>query len=96
MIITIIVDVLSYLRSPWTNQYEPPLEDGAMPSERLRKLEIEANNAFDQYRDMLVWLIDVKMIDLFLLPNKLAIDVTCLYDRWGKNLIEFNLYCTLS
>lgn len=39
-------------RSPWTNQYEPPLEDGAMPSERLRKLEIEANNAFDQYRDM--------------------------------------------
>ncbi|KAK2175594.1 hypothetical protein NP493_720g00012 [Ridgeia piscesae] len=39
-------------RSPWSNQYEPPLEDGAMPSERLRKLEIEANAAFDQYRDM--------------------------------------------
>jgi len=39
-------------RSPWTNSYDPPLEDGAMPSERLRKLEVEANAAFDQYRDM--------------------------------------------
>jgi len=39
-------------RSPWSNQYDPPLEDGAMPSERLRKLEIDANTAFDQYREM--------------------------------------------
>jgi len=39
-------------RSPWSNQYEPPLDDGAMPSERLRKLEIDANTAFDQYREM--------------------------------------------
>ncbi|KAG2459124.1 CAPZB protein, partial [Polypterus senegalus] len=39
-------------RSPWSNKYEPPIEDGAMPSARLRKLEIEANNAFDQYRDL--------------------------------------------
>lgn len=39
-------------RSPWTNSYEPPLEDGAMPSERLRKLEVEANTAFDQYREL--------------------------------------------
>ncbi|XP_002737702.2 F-actin-capping protein subunit beta isoforms 1 and 2-like [Saccoglossus kowalevskii] len=39
-------------RSPWSNMYDPPLEDGAMPSERLRKLEVEANSAFDQYREM--------------------------------------------
>jgi len=39
-------------RSPWTNSYDPPLEDGAMPSERLRKLEVDANAAFDQYREM--------------------------------------------
>jgi len=39
-------------RSPWSNRYEPPLEDGAMPSERLRKLEIDANAAFDQYREL--------------------------------------------
>lgn len=30
------------------------MEDGAMPSARLRKLEMEANNAFDQYRDLWV------------------------------------------
>lgn len=39
-------------RSPWTNTYDPALDDGAMPSERLRKLEIDANAAFDQYREM--------------------------------------------
>ena len=39
-------------RSPWTNQYDPPLEDGTVPSEKLRKLEIEANSAFDQFREM--------------------------------------------
>ncbi|XP_070561611.1 F-actin-capping protein subunit beta-like [Ptychodera flava] len=39
-------------RSPWSNQYDPPLDDGAMPSDRLRRLEIEANSAFDQYREM--------------------------------------------
>uniref|UniRef100_A0A5K3FM21 F-actin-capping protein subunit beta n=1 Tax=Mesocestoides corti TaxID=53468 RepID=A0A5K3FM21_MESCO len=39
-------------RSPWTNVYDPPLEDGVLPSERLRVLEIDANNAFDQYRGM--------------------------------------------
>lgn len=44
--------ILKYFRSPWSNKYEPPIEDGAMPSARLRKLEVEANNAFDQYRDL--------------------------------------------
>ncbi|KOB66382.1 F-actin capping protein beta subunit [Operophtera brumata] len=39
-------------RSPWSNTYDPPLEDGSMPSERLRKLEMDANLAFDQYREM--------------------------------------------
>lgn len=39
-------------RSPWSNAYDPPLDDGAMPSEKLRRLEIDANAAFDQYRDM--------------------------------------------
>lgn len=41
-----------FCRSPWSNSYDPPLEDGSMPSERLRKLEIDANYAFDQYREM--------------------------------------------
>ncbi|EFX79807.1 F-actin-capping protein subunit beta-like [Daphnia pulex] len=39
-------------RSPWSNTYEPPLEDGTLPTDRLRRLEVEANAAFDQYRQM--------------------------------------------
>jgi capping protein beta len=38
--------------SPWTNTYDPALEDGSVPSDRLRKLEIDANAAFEAYRDM--------------------------------------------
>ena len=39
-------------RSPWSNEYEPPIEDGATPSARLRELEIQANQAFDVYREL--------------------------------------------
>lgn len=39
-------------RSPWSNTYDPPLSDGAKPSDRLRDLEISANSAFDSYREM--------------------------------------------
>jgi len=38
-------------RSPWSNQYDPPLNDGVVPSKDLRKLEIDFNEAFDLYRD---------------------------------------------
>ncbi|KAK9269910.1 hypothetical protein L1049_025483 [Liquidambar formosana] len=38
-------------RSPWSNKYHPPLEDGSHPSVELRKLEIEANDVFSVYRD---------------------------------------------
>ncbi len=39
-------------RSPWSNEYDPPLDDGTVPSSKLRKLEISANEAFDTYREM--------------------------------------------
>jgi len=39
-------------RSPWSNKYDPPLDDGAVPSPELRKLEIVANEVFDIYRDL--------------------------------------------
>lgn len=39
-------------RSPWSNKYDPALDDGNVPSDRLRKLEVEANSAFDQFRDL--------------------------------------------
>ncbi|KAG6046894.1 F-actin-capping protein subunit beta, partial [Claviceps sp. LM77 group G4] len=55
-------------RSPWSNQFDPPLDEagvggvgaggsegageGAIPSERVRKMEMKANDAFDVYRDL--------------------------------------------
>ena len=39
-------------RSPWSNKYDPPLDDGAVPSDKLRSLEILANQAFDTYREL--------------------------------------------
>ncbi|CAG7917890.1 unnamed protein product [Penicillium olsonii] len=39
-------------RSPWSNEFDPPLEDGTVPSERVRKLEIAANESFDVYREL--------------------------------------------
>jgi capping protein (actin filament) muscle Z-line, beta len=56
-------------RSPWSNQFDPPLDgeagvggigaggsegagEGAIPSERVRKMEVRANEAFDIYRDL--------------------------------------------
>ena len=38
--------------SPWSNEYDPPLDDGTVPSPKLRKLEIAANDAFNTYREM--------------------------------------------
>lgn len=39
-------------RSPWSNKYDPPISDGAVPSDKLRSLEVKANQAFDTYREM--------------------------------------------
>ncbi|KAF2847851.1 F-actin capping protein, beta subunit [Plenodomus tracheiphilus IPT5] len=39
-------------RSPWSNEFEPPIEEGVTPSERVRKMEIKANEAFDVYREL--------------------------------------------
>ncbi|KAI9792528.1 MAG: F-actin-capping protein subunit beta [Peltula sp. TS41687] len=39
-------------RSPWSNEFDPPLADGTVPSERVRKLEEKANEAFDVYREL--------------------------------------------
>lgn len=39
-------------RSPWTNTYQPALEDGAKPTPPLRQLEMQANAAFETYREL--------------------------------------------
>eukprot|EP00612_Vaucheria_litorea_P000948 CAMPEP_0171460812 /NCGR_PEP_ID=MMETSP0945-20130129/5534_1 /TAXON_ID=109269 /ORGANISM="Vaucheria litorea, Strain CCMP2940" /LENGTH=281 /DNA_ID=CAMNT_0011987081 /DNA_START=1036 /DNA_END=1881 /DNA_ORIENTATION=- len=44
-------DADSY-RSPWSNEYDPPLEDAYLLSDELRKLEEDANELFDAYREL--------------------------------------------
>jgi hypothetical protein len=50
-------------RSPWSNEFDPPLHDtpasnaadqsaAGMPSEKVRRMEIKANEAFDVYREL--------------------------------------------
>uniref|UniRef100_A0A060TE91 F-actin-capping protein subunit beta n=1 Tax=Blastobotrys adeninivorans TaxID=409370 RepID=A0A060TE91_BLAAD len=39
-------------RSPWSGKYNPPISGAPEPSEKLRKLEIVANDAFDVYREL--------------------------------------------
>jgi len=39
-------------RSPWSNIYFPEMEDGFLPSKRLRDMEQEANSIFDVYRKL--------------------------------------------
>ncbi|KAL0252098.1 hypothetical protein GEMRC1_001310 [Eukaryota sp. GEM-RC1] len=41
-------DVDSF-RSPFSNKYFPPLEDGVLPSDEVRKIEEAANDAFETY-----------------------------------------------
>ncbi|KAK8050237.1 F-actin-capping protein subunit beta [Apiospora phragmitis] len=49
-------------RSPWSNEFDPPLGSGggagseggggATPSEKVRRMEVKANEAFDVYREL--------------------------------------------
>ena len=39
-------------RSPWSNEFDPAISDGTVPSERVRAMEERANEAFDIYRDL--------------------------------------------
>ena len=42
-------------RSPWSNEFEPPLEggdEGTKPSERVRKMEVAMGEAVDIYREL--------------------------------------------
>lgn len=62
-------------RSPWSNEYDPPLDDGTTPTPKLRKLEITANEAFDTYREMYVH-IECCGANAFPISNILSNDAT--------------------
>lgn len=41
-------------RSPWSNEFDPPVPDGegTVPSDRVRKMEVRMNEAVDVYREL--------------------------------------------
>jgi len=39
-------------RSPWSNEYFPKMDDGFLPSKRLRAMEVDANKIFHTYRKL--------------------------------------------
>ena len=39
-------------RSPWSNEFFPPIDDGFKPPDNLRELELQANQVFDAYRQL--------------------------------------------
>lgn len=41
-------------RSPWSNEFDPPVPDGegTVPSERVRAMEVKLNEGVDVYRDL--------------------------------------------
>lgn len=39
-------------RSPWSNEYFPPMADGFLPDKKLRAMEELANHLFDAYRNL--------------------------------------------
>ncbi|CAO1635789.1 unnamed protein product [Parajaminaea phylloscopi] len=39
-------------RSPWSNEYDPPLDDGTKPSRQLRELEVRMGTAMEAYRQL--------------------------------------------
>lgn len=74
-------------RSPWSNKYEPAIEDGFLPSEKLRNMEIEFNELFDAYREMYfeggtssvyLWDQDQGFAGCFLIKKSKLNDAVCL------------------
>ena len=68
-------------RSPWSNKYNPPIDDGFLPSEQLRPVEMEANELFDAYRELYyeggtssvyLWDLDDGFAGCFLIKKALA------------------------
>ncbi|KAI4171474.1 MAG: hypothetical protein LQ343_004212 [Gyalolechia ehrenbergii] len=39
-------------RSPWSNEFEPEVEDAEMPSERVRRMEVRMGEAVEVYREL--------------------------------------------
>jgi len=85
-------------RSPWTNTYNPPLEDALTPSPKLRDLEIEMNELFDAYRELYyeggtssvyLWDLDAGFAGCFVIKKSVTNDRFVNEGSWDSiNVIE--------
>lgn len=79
--------------SPWSNEYFPALPDGTVPSDKLRKLEVQANEAFDTYREMYfeggvssvyMWDLDKGFAAVVLIKKGALFFCICLVIEWAR------------
>eukprot|EP01036_Dinobryon_divergens_P025563 gene25563-34123_t len=85
-------------RSPWTNKYDPPIEDGFVPSAKLRTMETEFNELFDAYRELYyeggtssvyLWDLDRGFAGCFLIKKNVSDDRFVKSGYWDSiNVVE--------
>lgn len=85
-------------RSPWSNKYFPSIDDGFLPSARLRAMEVEANELFDAYRELYyeggtssvyLWDLDGGFAGCFLVKKKVTGDRFVNKGSWDSiNVVE--------
>jgi capping protein (actin filament) muscle Z-line, beta len=80
-------------RSPWSNQYSPPLDDAFYPSEQLRAIEQDANEIFDAYRELYfeggtssvyLWELDTGFAGCFLIKKAIDMSTGTAYVKSGS------------
>ncbi|KAK6009628.1 f-actin capping protein, beta subunit, partial [Ostertagia ostertagi] len=90
-------------RSPWTNTYDPPAEDAQLPSEKLRKWEIESHMpSFERIRDMYFeggissvyfWDLDHGFAGVVLIKKILFVPCDCLIVRLLRRRKHLHVFC---
>lgn len=68
-------------RSPWSNEFDPPVEDAEISSERVRRMEVRANEAFDVYRELWVSILHAQ--------NNVLTDIYNRYYEGGTSSVYF-------
>jgi capping protein beta len=81
-------------RSPWSNKYLPAMDDGFLPSDSLRTMEMEFNELFDAYRQLYfeggtssvyLWDLDTGFAGCFLIKKQIENDKFVEKGTWDSS-----------